>query len=210
MTEEKKKKRQNIFCVIIFFVFVLYNLIPSTISLCGKDYENYNIVWAEKLTDFEHSIGGLIPIGKEYYYIVCTKDGYMFLLREDKDWLKGKFDSDGIAVSETGVLIKGKNKNTDTDVSYFAGQVIQDMNRDGELDGVIKSVMYYDYIDGLCDYYDVMSIIAGIVLLAAGVTGFVVYKKHKIPKNKYVIYAALIIFIAILFFECHVIALKGF
>lgn len=208
MNEETKKKRQNLFLIFIFFALIALNIVPSIISLSGMGSESYNVIAAEKLTVIDNSIGGLIPIGKEYYYMGYTKDGQLILIREKKDWLEEKFNGYEFDSSESGIMVKGQSKYTSANVLYIAEQYVEDVRKNSEAGSMINNVMYYNYLDGLSFRYDVMGIIAGILLFSMGITGFVLYKKHRVPKNMYVRYACFIFVIIFLFFELHIITLR--
>lgn len=208
MNEETKKKHHKFFLIFLFFAMVALNIVPSIISLSGMGSESYNVIAAEKLTVIDNSIGGLIPIGKEYYYMGYTEDGQLILIREKKDWLEEKFNGYGYDSSESGVLIKGQRRYTNANVLYIAEQYVEEVSRNSGSGSTINNVMYYKYLDGLTFRYDVMGIIAGILILSMGITGFVLYKKHKVPKNIYVRYACFIFVILFLFFELHIITLR--
>ena len=197
-------KKNGIF-IIIFLVLVLYDLIPPIITLSSK-IDTYNIVIATKLTTVEDTISGVIPIGKEYYYVGITEDGEAILIRDKKNWLDKNFKYDGsYAISESGVLVKGEKKRTSAEVSYDFQQILEIINQDNEMSFMVKNI--YRYTDGLYYDYTIMSIIVGLIVLFAGITGVIVYKKNKIPKNKYFKSIILVLFFIVMCFQLYVLVL---
>ena len=95
-----KEKAKKIFYIIVgamvLCMFVYFMLIAPIISLSNKkDLYTLNVDGAFEILELEHSIDGLIPIGKDYYYVGVSKgtqDAY--LIRAPKSWLKKNFNAD--------------------------------------------------------------------------------------------------------------------
>ena len=82
------------------------------------------VCYAKYFGEIKHSVN-FIPTAYEYYYIAVTMDesGYV-LFRADKDWLDGRFDADGYALDENGVLVTGYVRKADYKVTNEAKDVV--------------------------------------------------------------------------------------
>lgn len=95
-----KDKVKNIFYIIggilLVCAFVYFMLVEPIISLNNKkDIHTINVDGAFEILELEHSINGLIPIGKDYYYIGAEKGTQnAYIIRAPKKWLEKNFDTD--------------------------------------------------------------------------------------------------------------------
>lgn len=109
MKKKKNSKLQNVVLILIGAALLLYLLITAVLDLTNqKDRQEHTIDAAYRVYELEHSINGLIPVGTDYYYIgIQTDTMQAYLFQAEKDYLDGKFDSDGYAISSSGVKLKG-------------------------------------------------------------------------------------------------------
>ncbi len=95
-----KNKIKTIFYVFgaIAFIcaYVYFMLIEPIIQLNNKkDLHTVKLGSAYDILVLEHSINGLIPIGKDYYYVGIEKDTQnAYIIRASKKWLTDNFNSD--------------------------------------------------------------------------------------------------------------------
>lgn len=107
MNEKKAKLPKKV--ILGGIVFLLYLLIPSILDLTNeKDKQEITIDAAYEIIELEDTFYGLIPLGTTYYYVGITEDTMQaYIFTEKKNYLDGKFDADGYAISNTGVTVKG-------------------------------------------------------------------------------------------------------
>ena len=96
-----KEKGKTIFLVFLVVLFVGYLLVTAVLDLTNKkDIYTVNIDYAGEVLAIEHSIGGLIPIGKDHYYLGVDEDTMeAVFVKGSKNWLSKNFDSEGNALT---------------------------------------------------------------------------------------------------------------
>ena len=102
----------KIMLVILAVSFIGVFFVMSIMDLTNKkDVRNVNIGYAGEILVVEHSINGIIPTGKSYYYIGIAEDGEKaYLVQAGKKWLEDNFDSEGRAIQVGGLEINGLEK----------------------------------------------------------------------------------------------------
>ena len=96
MRENAKKFFYVIGAILLVVAFVYFMLIEPIMNLTNKkDLHTINTDSAFEILEIEHSINGLIPIGKDYYYVAVakgTQDAY--IIRAPKKWFTNYFNAD--------------------------------------------------------------------------------------------------------------------
>lgn len=89
----------------VFFVMSIMDLVNT------KDVHETTITDAGRLLVVENSINGIIPNGKDYYYVgIDGSTGDIYTIHAGKKWLDDNFTIDGIAKGG-GLYIKGLSKS---------------------------------------------------------------------------------------------------
>lgn len=109
-----KRSRVAVIILAVFFslMFGYFYFVSSIIDLANsKDRHEVTIDYAYQILEIENSINGIIPIGKEYYYVGFSEDdGNAYLIRAGKKWLDANFDAEGVALASDGYYIKALAK----------------------------------------------------------------------------------------------------
>lgn len=96
MRENAKKIFFIISAILLIVAFVYFMLVEPIMNLTNKkDLHTINADSAFEILEIEHSINGLIPIGKDYYYVAVakgTQDAY--IIRAPKKWFNNYFNTD--------------------------------------------------------------------------------------------------------------------
>lgn len=98
-----KEKINNIFMVMLFVAVFGYVLISGILDLTNrKDLHTIRIDYGFEVLEVQHSINGLIPYGKDHYYIGIDGSTYnAYIIRAPKDWAERNF---GEMTSENGTI----------------------------------------------------------------------------------------------------------
>ncbi|MDD6825920.1 MAG: hypothetical protein PUE12_07400 [Oscillospiraceae bacterium] len=105
---------------ILFAVGVfIYFIIGGFSKLFGKsDYMEISIDMAGYGIVVEHSINGLIPTGKDYYYIgLDSESGNIYTIQAGKSWLEDNFNTEDNTSKNGRITLKTKNTRLDYKVS---------------------------------------------------------------------------------------------
>lgn len=161
---------KKIALVFFMLMFIAVFFVMSIIDLTNtKDRREIVVTEACDLLVVENSINGLIPTGKDYYYLgFSTEDYKMYMIHAGKNWLKDNFDEKGFSLSSEGVTVKGLAKR----VSEFEIQrELED--RISTVEG-IASGLDYGYVLELNYIRDsILKIIAGIcVCIMLAIAGY--------------------------------------
>lgn len=170
-----KEKLRNILYWLVYAIAVVYFIGSGVYDICGfNTYYKATIVAADKIIETEHSVWGLIPLGTDYYYEALTGDGDLLIVRASQNWQEENFNSDCTAKNKGGLEIKGTTKS----LSYDEKNAISESM--SEYEGINMPLGDSQSIDVL--YYDVAvkSIIAGGLLIVAGIVGVLVCKNKKL------------------------------
>ncbi|MBE5923408.1 MAG: hypothetical protein E7271_02935 [Lachnospiraceae bacterium] len=104
--KEIGKKILYVFGGIVLIAALIYVLLVQPILALNnkKDLHTVNIDQAGEILTIEHSINGLIPIGKDYYYVGVEKDSEnAYIIRAPKKWLNENFGSDFKSLNANGL-----------------------------------------------------------------------------------------------------------
>ena len=120
----------KIMLVILAASFIGVFFVMSIMDLTNKkDIRDVSLGYAAQILVVEHSINGIIPTGKSYYYIGITEDGEKaYLVQAGKKWLEENFDSEGRSLQTSGLEIKGLEKKandykTENELASRAAQI---------------------------------------------------------------------------------------
>ena len=91
-----------------FYFFFVMSIIDLTYK---KDIHDVSITEACELLVVENSINGLIPMGKDYYYLGFSAETQkLYILHGGKNWLKDNFETTGVAKDTKGISIRALAK----------------------------------------------------------------------------------------------------
>ena len=113
------RKGFKIFLGAIFVIALMaYLLIIPIVNLTDKENTHtVTINGAGELIVVEHSINGLIPMGKDYYYIgINEKNAEAYVIKAPKKWLEKNFNSEHMALEAVGLEITALAKKLDYEV----------------------------------------------------------------------------------------------
>lgn len=194
----KKSKVSLVIVGILFAALFIYMLVTGIRDLAGMgntveatiDAAGYGIT-------IEHSINGLIPTGKEYYYVgVDTEKNSMYIIRAGKTWLEDNFNTESHLTEGTPAKISAVVKRVDYDVSR-------------ELSSRFSSAEGINFVTGTSQCYDVMYKVCAVkklvtvALMAAAGVMFLLAAKGV---GKYAGITAVLILMAALVMMVHTMA----
>ena len=110
------RKGFKIFLGAIFVLaLVIHLLIMPIVNLTDKENTHtVTINGAGELIVVEHSINGLIPMGKDYYYIgINEENAEAYTIKAPKKWLEKNFNSEHTALTAGGLEITALAKKLD-------------------------------------------------------------------------------------------------
>lgn len=168
-----KKIVLGIMAIAFVFVFIVDSIIDLTNK---KNVRNAEITQAYELLVIENSINGLIPMGKDYYYLGYSEETEMlYKIHADKRWLSENFDSEGYAKNDS-VSVKGLEKKVDYEIEKELEL------RTAQVKGV-KSALGYGRVMELNYVRDsIVKLVAGVLLAIMIVIGLFFDKsKANIP-----------------------------
>ena len=174
----KNKYLKGFLMILLAVIFIAFFFVMSIMDLTNKDdVHETKIDAAGQLLVVENSINGIIPTGKDYYYIGMNEDsGEIYTIHAGKNWLKKNFDSDGMAKGN-GVKIKGLSKSAgDYEVRDEIASRVNQIK--AELGGtfVLESgnVLELNYVQD-----SIVRLIAGTLLIALIILGFAATKRKE-------------------------------
>lgn len=151
----------------VFFVMSIMDLTNK------KDVRDVDINYAYSILTVEHSINGIIPTGKSYYYLGISDDtGKAYIIHAGKSWLDDNFDSNGSALSQEGYHINSLEKrqsdyDVEKELAARAAQV-EGITLDQEFGRVLELNYKRDAI---------LKLIAGVAGLILAFVGFLLYRR---------------------------------
>lgn len=159
----KKTILSKILIGIVIVSFIGEFFVMSIIDLTNKkDLHNVSITKAYELLVVENSINGLIPTGKDYYYLgICEDNQMLYIIHGRKNWLEDNFETSGNAKNENGISIQALAKRTgDYDIEKeLEGRISQIADTESALGfGVVLEI---DYIRNA-----ILRILAGVLMLS--------------------------------------------
>ncbi len=170
-----KSKLSKIFAVVLVVFFIGYLLVTSIMDLTNrKDLYEVDLSECAQLMTIEHAINGIIPIGKEYYFLGLDSNGIdVYFIRADKTWYKTNFDA------KTGKP-KGGNVHVKALCKSVSGYEMRDAlsERADQLVGLNIVVgpdkcLYQDYL--INSYLKLLCLFVGLIIVF---TGVIMSKKH--------------------------------
>lgn len=98
--------------VIFMAAVVIFLLVSSVMELTNKkNLETVTVDEAYSIIALEHSVGGIIPLGTDYYYLgIDSKTGNAYVIKSGKKWLNDNFTSDNTSKNSDGFKIKALSK----------------------------------------------------------------------------------------------------
>lgn len=152
--------------------FIGYLSVTGIMDLTNKkDLITIKADAAVKVLEVEHSINGLIPMGKDHYYAAVDEKGEMYLLKASKSWYKKNFDP-ATYEARGDVTVTALNKRID---DYEIREEIED--RIAKMEGITRGqdAGYCIMLD-----YKINAIIKlAVVISALILTIMVIYIKKK-------------------------------
>ena len=175
----KNKFLKTILYIILAASFIGVFFVMSIMDLTNtKDVHETSIDAAAQLLIVENSINGIIPTGKDYYYIGINEEtGGIYTIHAGKKWLTDHFDSNGLAngnsVSIKGLAKRAGDYDVEKELAQRASQVAYNAAESGyELALEPGRVLELNYVqDG------VVKLTAGVLILAVGIIIFVFRKR---------------------------------
>lgn len=169
----KNKYLKGFLMIFLAFIFIAFFFVMSIMDLTNKkDVYETKIDAAGQLLVVENSINGIIPTGKDYYYIGINEDeGSFYIIHAGKNWLEKNFDSEGFAKGN-GVSVKGLAKSAE---DYEVRHEL--VNHTNELEGLSFALQAGDVLELNYVRDAVIRIIAGALLIAIAVIAFAVSKR---------------------------------
>lgn len=169
----KNKYLKGFLMILLAVIFIAFFFVMSIMDLTNKDdVHETKIDAAGQLLVVENSINGIIPTGKDYYYIGINEDeGSFYIIHAGKNWLKKNFDSEGFAKGN-GVSVKGLAKSAE---DYEVRHEL--VNRTNELEGLSFALQAGDVLEINYVRDSIIRIIAGALLIAIAVIAFAVSKR---------------------------------
>lgn len=174
----KNKYLKGFLMILLAVIFIAFFFVMSIMDLTNKDdVHETKIDAAGQLLVVENSINGIIPTGKDYYYIGMNEDsGEIYTIHAGKNWLKKNFDSEGFAKGN-GVSVKGLSKSAgDYEVRDELSSRVNQIK--AELGGtfVLESgnVLEINYVRD-----SIIRIIAGVLLTVLTIVGIIATKRKE-------------------------------
>lgn len=197
-----KNKILTVICIILLgFCFIYGFFVMGIMDLVNKkDVYEVTITQAYDILEVEHSINGLIPTGKDYYYVGFNENEQgVYLIHAGKNWLSDHFDAEGNAKTAGGYTVKAlaKRENGYETERELASRLSQIGVTELALDN--GKILQANYV---CDA--ILKIVIGILILIVGIVGYVFNKMgDRILPVMWRVYA--VILVAVLFVALWVI-----
>ena len=176
----KNKVLSVILAIILVAAFLYTFFIASIMDLVNtKDVREVSVNGAGELLTVGNSINGIIPTGKDYYYVGVSQSDeaeVIYAIHADKHWLDKNFDINGMANSGN-LAIKGLTKRAndfevEKEIAYRMEQISYSDGQTSFVQALTPGyVLELNYVQDA-----IMRIVAGVVLLIAGAL-FMCYRK---------------------------------
>lgn len=169
-----KKKIGNIFLILLACGILLYFLISAVMDLTNKkDLYTVQIAGAFELLEVEHSINGLIPTGKDYYYVGIDKEtSDAYIIKASKKWFGKNFGSNHITLDANGMMLTAlRKKASDYQVS------LELASRVSRFEALKFPLENGHYLDLGYKKKAAQRIIVFILSICLAISGFYFYKK---------------------------------
>ncbi len=172
MKDKAKNGLRTGLIIFVLAVLIGYLLISGFMDLSGKNTVGVEVVAGDECFDVEHSAMGIIPIGKEHYFLGYEPNNdavNFYCIRAKKNWMEKNFNEDGMVEDEPLTVI-GLKKRLDVDIERKYNQMMTEVEATWEKEGIEKieyPVGEFYYIDVNYKFAAVMKITAGFMFLIA-------------------------------------------
>lgn len=176
MKNDRTKKVVAVFCLILVVLFFFGFSIADLVN--KKDVHELEITEAAQILVVENSINGIIPTGKDYYYVgYCKSDDKIYLIHAGKNWLTKNFSSDGRSKDIEGLHIKALEKRAaDYEVEKELAVRMQ------QIDELTPALGYGRVLELNYVRDALIKLFAGIMIALTGVIYFLI-KKEKVVSD---------------------------
>lgn len=108
-----KSKMSKGFMIAVVLVICVYILVTGIYDLVNRnDLYTINADGCVEILEVEHAVNGLIPIGKDHYYIAFDgESGDVCIVKASKRWYRKNFDETGYALTPGGITITALAKD---------------------------------------------------------------------------------------------------
>ena len=108
-------------------LYIGFFLVTGISDLTNKeDVHSVNVDMAYEALEVEHSINGLIPVGKDHYYIGLDTDTMeYYVIHASKKWLGENFDDSAQSLQAGGLNITALSKELDYKIAGEMSSVSQ-------------------------------------------------------------------------------------
>ena len=170
----KMSKRFMIAVVLLIFVYILVTGIYDLVN--RNDLYTINADGCVEILEVEHAVNGLIPIGKDHYYIAFDgESGDACIVKASKRWYSKNFDEAGYALAPGGITITALAK----DISDY--RIERELiSRASQLEGV-NFIVSPDHNLDLAYKFNAVCKLAFIA--TAAIVAFLVRKGTKNPES---------------------------
>lgn len=152
----------------VFFVTSIMDLVNT------RDLQTITLQQATDILTIEHSINGIIPTGKDYYYAGYNQDTKtVYAVHASKHWLTENFDANGNALQQGGYAVKGLVKRAR---SYEVEQELA--ARMSQMDGANQGFEYGRVLESNYMLDALLRLLAGSLILSIIVVGVLLKKKE--------------------------------
>lgn len=193
-----KEKLSNAFLIIIFAAAIGYLMVTAVLDLTNKkDLKTVSVDRASEILEVEHSINGLIPIGKDHYYIgVSPNSNDAYIIKAPKSWYKKNFNSDMMSVNSDGVSVKALVR----EMPDF--KVRNEINsRVSQIDGFKYPITTENYLDFSYKNIAILKIVIVALVVLLCISGVYIFKIRKDAGYKVIIaYFCVFVITAVLMF----------
>lgn len=166
-----KSKMSKGFMIAVVLVICVYILVTGIYDLVNRnDLYTINADGCVEILEVEHAVNGLIPIGKDHYYIAFDgESGDVCIVKASKRWYSKNFDEAGYALAPDGITITALAK----DISDY--QIERELiSRASQIEGVnfIVSPNYSLDIayksDAICKIAFIVSAVFTVIFVRKG------------------------------------------
>ena len=133
-----KEKAKNIFLLLLVLMFIGYLLVTAILDLTNRKHL-YSVHGDRgmEIMEVEHAINGLIPVGKEHFYLLMdSATGQACIVNGSASWFRKNFGADGRALDPAGVNVTSLAKKGDFEVSEEL------INRVSGMEGLLEAAVY--------------------------------------------------------------------
>ncbi len=169
-----KKILKSTFLVLLLAAFLAYTIVFSIIDLTNKkDRHTLNMVYAFEILEVEHSINGLIPFGKDHYYLGMDNKENTYLIKAPKNWDTDNFCADRNENNTVKITALAK-KISDFEVS----REIESQLNSAELSSLTMPLSFSMCLNISYVKDSVLKLVSGILLIALALAAIIARRKN--------------------------------